>query len=160
VALIILHTGQSGVERGADCAARILNVPVAGFCTFERRDELGALPEPIARDLTPCAQRGARSAQRDTLATASAVLLIVPDVKRVSSYPGITMLRALARKTGTPHWVVDPIVDRAALVTELRALARDTSPLRLMVTGPRMTRWQEGMHSGRELVADLWCATS
>ena len=155
-----MHTGQSGVERGADCAARILNVPVAGFCSFERRDELGALPPPIARDLIPCAQRGARSAQRDTLAAASAMLMIVPDVKRASTYPGITMLRAIARKAGTPYWVVDPVADRSTLVIELRALAKDTIPLRLMVTGPRMTRWQEGMHRGRELVAELWCATS
>lgn len=51
--ITILHTGQTGVERGADRAARAVNFPIRGYCQFECRDELGPLSKEILDVLVP-----------------------------------------------------------------------------------------------------------
>ncbi len=155
MALIILHTGQSGVERGADRAARAVGYPVQGFCTYEKRDELGVLPAEITKDLVACSQRGARSAWRATLEVASALVIAVPDSAHPNTFTGIEALRRSARVAGVPHWVVDPNTDLDGVAERLRALEQTTDPLRLMITGPRFTRWREGERIGWRIVAQL-----
>jgi len=155
MALVIMHTGQSGVERGADRAARAVGLPVQGFSTYERRDELGALPPDIATDLVPCGQRGARSALRATLERASALVIAVPDSKDANANTGIEALRRNSRAAGVPHWLVDPNSDLEALAVRLRTLEQTTDPLNLLVTGPRFTRWREGERLGWRVVAQL-----
>ena len=112
---------------------------VEGFCTFERRDELGALPPEVTADLVACEQRGARSALRATLERADVLLIAVPAVAQANANTGIEALRRAARASGVPHWIVDTATD----------------PLRSMVTGPRYTRWREGERVGWRLVAQL-----
>jgi len=156
VALIILHTGQTGVERGADRAARAVGFPVDGFCTYERRDELGVLSVEITRDLVACTQRGARSAWRATLETASVLVIAVPDAAHPNTYTGIEALRRSARTAGVPHWLVDPKSDLDQIAERLRKLDLDPlKPLKVMVTGPRYTRWREGERLGWRVVAQL-----
>lgn len=153
--LIILHTGQTGVERGADRAARAVGFTVQGFSTYERRDELGVLPPEVARDLTPCTQRGARSAWRATLESANVLLIAVPDAAQPNTYTGIEALRRSARTAGVPCWVVDPETQLEPMAERLRKLELASDPLKVMITGPRFTRWHEGERLGWQMVAQL-----
>lgn len=155
MALVILHTGQSGVERGADRAARAVGLPIQGFSTFERRDELGSLPPEIAATLTPCPQRGARSALRATLELANVLVIAVPDARDANSNTGIEALRRAARAGGVPHWLVDSSTDLDALALRLRGMERITDPLHVLITGPRFTRWHAGEKIGWRIVAQL-----
>src|SRR4051812_26474821 len=155
MALVILHTGQTGVERGADRAARAVGIPVEGFSTYERRDELGALPADVAKDLTPCLQRGARSALRATLERANVLIIAVPDARDPNSNTGIEALRRAARSGGVPHWIVDPSTNYDEVAIRLRALELTTDPLNVLVTGPRFTRWHEGEKVGWRVVAQI-----
>lgn len=128
---------------------------VEGFCTFERRDELGALPAEITADLIACEQRGARSALRATLERADVLVIAVPQVAQANANTGIEALRRAARAGGVPHWLVDASTDLDAVGLKLRQLEQTTDPLRVMVTGPRYTRWREGERLGWRLVAQL-----
>jgi CheY-like chemotaxis protein len=155
MALTVLHTGQTGVERGADRAARAVGMSVEGFCTFEQRDELGSLPPEIIADLVACDQRGARSALRATLERADVLMIAVPDASQPNANTGIEALRRAARAGGVPHWVVDPSTDLDSVSLRIRQLEQTKDPLRLMVTGPRFTRWREGERLGWRLIAQL-----
>jgi CheY-like chemotaxis protein len=154
MALLITHTGQSGVERGADRAARTVGFEVDGFCTFEQRDELAVLPPEILADLTPCKQRGARSALRATLERASVLVIAVPDASEANRNAGVEALRRSARLAGVPHWVVDPLSDLDEIATKFRRMELFTD-LRVMITGPRLTRWRDGERLGWRVVAQL-----
>ncbi|MEO6776616.1 MAG: response regulator [Kofleriaceae bacterium] len=159
MALFVLHTGQTGVERGADRAARAVGMRVEGFCTFERRDELGAVPPEIVADLIACEQRGARSALRATLEHANVVVIAVPDAAQANANTGIEALRRAARARGVPHFVVDSATDLDELGLHLRGLEQLTDPLRVMVTGPRFTRWRDGERLGWRVVAQVSLTT-
>lgn len=149
--LVILHTGQTGAERGADRAARAVGFPVQGFCSFEKRDELGALPPEILADLQPCAARGARSALRATLDAATVLLVCVPDGSSPNAETGVEALRRYARKTNKDTRIVDPQTDLVALSRWLHGLGE----ARIMITGPRGTRWPAGERLGWRIVAEL-----
>jgi CheY-like chemotaxis protein len=153
--LIIMHSGQSGVERGADRAARTVGLPIEGFCGFEQRDEIGPLPPEIRSDLIPCSQKGTRSAARATLERAAALIIAVPDRVEVNTYTGIEALRRTARTIGVPHWIADPNTDLDEIVTSLRGYQHGSSLLRVMITGPRLTRWGHGERFGYRLVGHL-----
>ena len=154
MALTVLHTGQTGVERGADRAARLVGLPIDGLCSPELRDELGPLPPEIRQDLQPCTLRGARNALRGTLERAGALVIVVPNLSQLSGVPGADPLRVLARKAGIPTWVLDPTSDFDAVHVALRTL-ESRAPLRVLVTGPRETRWQQGERMGWRFVAGL-----
>lgn len=155
MALKILHTGQTGVERGADRAARAVGFAVQGFSTYEKRDELGVLPAEVSHDLVACTQRGARSAWRATLESANVLVIAVPDAAHPNTYTGIEALRRSARTAGVPHWLIDPNSDLDQIAERLRSLELTTDPLNLMITGPRFTRWREGERLGWRMVAHL-----
>jgi CheY-like chemotaxis protein len=156
MAITILHTGQTGVERGACRAARLMELDVAGFSTFESRDELGHLSSEIAANLVRCSQRGVRSALRATLESAHAVVLVLSNADHVRTTTGVASLQRHARLLGIPCWVVDQTSDLAALAVELRKLENTASrDLRVLVTGPRFTRWPGGHQLGMRVVSEL-----
>ncbi|MEO8552315.1 MAG: putative molybdenum carrier protein [Kofleriaceae bacterium] len=152
---VLLHTGQSGVERGADRAARALGLKVAGYSTFERRDEMGPLPTELAADLVPCPTRGARAALRGTMESAMAVVIAVPETATANRYAGIEALRRSCRKLAIPHWVVDPATDLDAVACDVRHSRPRDASLRVLVTGPRLTRWERGEAVGWRIVMEL-----
>ena len=155
MALSILHTGQTGVERGADRAARSEAINIAGYSTFEQRDEIGALPAEIAAGLNNCMQKGTRSALKATLELSSALVVAVPDAKTANEVTGIEALRRAARLSDVPQWVVDPKTDLDLVIAQLHALHDPSRLLKVMVTGPRATRWVEGERFGGIIVARL-----
>ena len=77
--LVIVHSGQTGVERGAHRAAVSAGLAIAGFMPLDKRDELGPIPNDVVQLLTSCFDRGPRPAVRANIALASGVLLVVPE---------------------------------------------------------------------------------
>ena len=119
MSITILHTGQTGVERGAFRAAWAAGLPIGGFCNPQNRDELGALPADVRRGLEAAPRTGARAAVYATLAIANAVIIAVPSRSDATSYTGIEALRREIRARSMPHHIVDPTTDLDALANHL-----------------------------------------
>lgn len=155
MAVGILHTGQTGVERGAYRAARSVGFEVAGFCTAHGTDEFGHLSSDIRTGLTTSERSGARAAVYATLERANAVVIAVPNRSAPSSYTGIEALRKQVRKLGTFEMIVDSSVDLFELAGKLREVELRDGRLDLLVTGPRQTRWSSGERIGWHIVSTL-----
>lgn len=153
--LIVLHSGQTGVERGAHTAAVAAGFGVAGFMTLEQRDELGPLPEDIARCLTPCFERGPRRAVHANVKLASGVLLVVPASKDLHRTAGMSALQQTIRAAEVPWLVADPASDASDVARWVLQLPVTSGSRRLLVTGPRATRWPDGEKVARRLVAAI-----
>lgn len=96
--MILLHSGQTGVERGvAPSGALAVGSPVTGRCGQELRDELGPFPEGVREVLESCGSRGARRAVEATLALATALVIVVPDVARIDDNPAMPAFSREAR---------------------------------------------------------------
>ncbi len=143
------------MERGADQAARAVGITVACTCSYEARDEFGVLPAAIARDLVRSPARGVRTAVRATLLAAHALVIAVPEVSSANAIPGVEALRRQVRRQGIPHWIVGPSTDLSEMLAALQRLEREHSPVQLMVTGPRTTRWAGGERAGWRIVTEL-----
>ncbi len=153
--LVVLHSGQTGVERGAHRAAIATGIEVAGFMPVDRRDELGAIPVDIARYLTPCFDRGPRPAVRANVALASGVVLVVPDRRHLDKVTAMNAVLGAVRRANAPWLACDPSTDPDAVVRFARALPETSGSVRLLVTGPRGTRWIEGESVAHRIVSNL-----
>jgi len=153
--VLFIHTGQTGVERGATRAAMLLGHVTGGFCTPRLRDELGLIPPEIAATLTPSATEGARAALGRTLQSASALIMIVRDRKRVSDEAGFASLLRDARRLAIPSLVADPSTNASVLVDWVRTNIANEDVARLLVTGPRETRWPAGETIAWRLIFSL-----
>lgn len=153
--LTILHTGQTGVERGADRAARAFGVRIAGVCTRERRDEMGPLPPALAADLTPAQSSGVRNVWAPTLELADFLVILLPDRSEPLSQAGVGVLRSLARARQVPHVLVDPTSDLEQVGREVKTARAGRADFAVMIFGPRQTRWQAGESIGRAFMTAL-----
>ena len=142
--LIILQSGQTGVERGAYNAAQRTGIQLAGFMPLDGRDELGKIPEQIADHLTPCFEKGPRPAVRANVALASGVLIVVPDARNVEKYPPMSIAISTARHLAMPCLICDSTTDVDKVVSWMRKLPETSDSVRVAVTGPRETRWLRG----------------
>lgn len=158
--MFVIHSGQTGVERGAHRGARMLGCRVAGFCTTSHRDELGPIPEDIATALTPCLHAGPRSALEANVAIATALIVIVPERRRLAAVTGIPVVLRQARAANVPFQVADPATSPEQLGAWLAGLPATSSSIRCMITGPRETRWSDGDRTARRLVTGLITAAS
>jgi len=150
----ILHSGQTGVERGAHIGALASGLPVRGFMRAERRDELGHLPEDVASVLVPCEGGGQRAAVLATLALATAVVLVVPDIRIAIRKRTATWVLRGARAKRLPYWLCDSATSVTDVATWYGQLAAAEAH-RILVTGPRATRWRDGESVARRLVKAL-----
>ena len=141
---MVIHSGQTGVERGAHRAAVAHGIQIAGFMPLDRRDELGPVPPDVAKNLTPCFDRGPRPAIRANVALASGVLLVVPDRKQPGKFTAMQAVLNAVRAARTQALACDLTSDLDEVVKWARSLPETSGSVRLMVTGPRGTRWQEG----------------
>lgn len=155
MSVVILHTGQTGVERGGCRAARMVELEVRGFCQPTARDELGALPPEIRSGLQPTEKTGARAAVYATLELANAVVICVPKAASANRETGVEALRRQIASLDMFSAVVDPSSDLDVLTGQLLQLEATTGRLALFVTGPRMTRWKEGERLGWQVVSAL-----
>jgi hypothetical protein len=150
--LFIVHSGQTGVERGAHEAGRTAKIPIAGFMPADGRDEIGLLPEHVSERLTVCPERGPRPPIKANIEIASAALIVVPDAKTAEQFPAMLWIIQRIRARRLPVYICDPTWQRADLGRWAASLPSNSGSVRLLVTGPRATRWQDGEQLARQLV--------
>ncbi|MDQ3336580.1 MAG: putative molybdenum carrier protein [Myxococcota bacterium] len=153
--LVIIHSGQTGVERGAHRAAVATSLAVAGFMPLDRRDELGPLPPDIADALTPCFERGPRPPVRANIALASGVLLVIPCAATPEKFAAMPAVLQGIRAARVPSLVCDSESDFEEVARWATSLPETCGSTRIMVTGPRGTRWNHGESVARRLVMSI-----
>jgi Circularly permutated YpsA SLOG family len=153
--LVIVHSGQTGVERGAHRASLAAGLAIAGFMPLDKRDELGPVPDDVAKHLTPCFERGPRAAVRANVALASGVLVVVPDRRHVDKFTAMRAIMTAVRSARTQSYICDPSSDTDEVVAWARHLPETSGSVRILVTGPRGTRWIEGEGVARRLVTAI-----
>jgi hypothetical protein len=149
---VLLHAGQTGVERGAQRAAAAVGLRTSGFCTFDQRDEFGRLPPAVARNLMPCTHRGPRASVEANLQIASGLIVLIPDRKRIAENPGMAAALRLARAHRLPHATIDPASNREELYAWMCRLPSTSGSTRILMTGPRGTRWPNGERAAWQLI--------
>jgi hypothetical protein len=157
--LVILNSGQTGVERGVHRAARHLGLLVAGFMSMDGHDELGRVPDDVAASLLRTIERGPRRAQAANIKIASGVVIVVPDARHHRAVTGMANIMAAARSWGIPSLVCDG-EHLDSVVDWLRDVPMSSGSKRIYITGPRWTRWGDGERVGRHLVASIVAASS
>lgn len=153
--MFLVISGQTGVERGAQRAADTFGVQWSGYSPLDERDELGPLPHHIASVLTPCTERGSRAAVRRNLEIASGLVIVIPDARTPDRFTAIRSLIGAARARQLPYLLVDPTSDDDCLLRFAGTLVATDGVVRLMITGPRATRWQEGERAAWQVVARM-----
>lgn len=156
--LLIIHSGQTGVERGAHRAAVSAGLSIAGFMPLDKRDELGPIPLDVAQVLTPCFDRGPRPAVRANIALASGVLLVVPEASTPEKFTAMSAVMQGIRSARAPSLVCDGKTNLDDVVRWARQLPETSGSTRIMVTGPRGTRWPDGETIARRIVAAIGMA--
>lgn len=155
--MVIVHTGQTGVERGACHAAREIGLPRLGVMPADGRDELGCIPPEISVDLVAALERGQRAAVRSCIELATAVLVIVP----IASAPRFTSMSVVLRaaaEAGRACLVADSATTPGEIAAWVASQATGER-VRLFVTGPRGTRWTSGEAVAQRIVSGLARAT-
>jgi len=120
---------------------------------LDRRDELGPIPSDVADVLTPCFDRGPRPAVRANIALASGVLLVVPEALTPEKFTAMSAVMQGIRSARVPSMVCDAKTNLDDVVKWARQLPETSGSTRIMVTGPRGTRWPEGETVARRLVS-------
>jgi hypothetical protein len=151
----IIHSGQSGVERGADEAARAAGLAIVGFMSPDERDELGLIPKHIASDLVAHRDKGHRPAIAANLEIASAALVVVPDRTVAAKFAPMGWVLSRIRAYGLPSLICDPSTSLADVALWCAAIPETCGSRRLAVTGPRATRWQSGEMIARRFVSAI-----
>lgn len=164
--LTIISGGQTGVDRGAHLGALDVALPIKGYMPKNCCDELGPIPADIAKYYYRCTTGdiggGLAARTYANVEFAHALLIVVDNADKPDVTPGtrLTMKRAKERKL--PILPVDSrvfVADRDIVFEWLIDMTEiyDDAPspeLRLMVAGPRASRW-----AGGEDVARNWVRT-
>lgn len=153
--LLILHAGQTGVERGAHLAASAAGLGIAGFMPSDRRDEMGPLPAHVVERLTVCPERGQRPPAKANITIASAALVVVPDVTSAQDFPAMRWIFQTLRGRHVPILTSDPQTNALDVASWIMRLPASSGSVRLLVTGPRATRWTDGESITRRLVTAI-----
>lgn len=123
----------------------------------ERRDELGPIPDDVAVYLAPHTERGFRAAVARPLNRASGLILIVPQAQSASAVPGTGWIPRTARHRRLPMIVCDSEADGWMLTQWLGQLPAVPGGQRIVVTGPRATRWTGGERATPRLLSLRGC---
>jgi hypothetical protein len=153
--LVILSSGQTGVERGAARAALTAGLSLAGVMPLDRRDELGPIPPEIAQALTQFTERGPRQAVRANVQLASGVLLVIPEATTPDRFTAMTSVLQAVRVAGCSSFIADGSTNVDDVARWAKALPESSGSTRILVTGPRATRWPDGEAVARRLVSAI-----
>src|SRR5688572_7144606 len=151
--LIIIHGGQTGVDRGAHFAARDTGLAIEGFMPLEENDELGPIPPDVAKWLTPMKVSGFMQRTVQNVIKCDAVLAVVEDKQKPWATRGTALALQTARLAAQrPRLAIDEGDKERFVIDWIRGLMSSNAragEFRLMVCGPRASLWPSG-----ERVAD------
>jgi Circularly permutated YpsA SLOG family len=153
--ITIVHGGQTGVDRGAHEAAIANGWPVAGYMPRDGRDERGKIPEEVARFLVAHEKTSYAARTAANVHTASAALFVVRDNADPRATPGtartiaLAMGRRLRLLIVTPHddsatisrWIWNGLCRQKTLSLPFVTGQLEPTPLRLLIAGPRESKW-------------------
>jgi hypothetical protein len=154
--ITIVHGGQTGVDRGAHEAAIDNGWKLAGYMTRDQRDELGQIPPAVARFLVAIDKTSYTARTEANVRTATAALIIVRDEDDPRTTPGtaktidLVAARNMRRKiVGPEHdarsiarWIWNDLLMMSTLPLPIIAQTFDPVPTRLLVAGPRESKWR------------------
>lgn len=155
--ITIVHGGQTGVDRGAHEAALDSGWRIAGYMPRDGRDELGMIPQAVACFLVLYDKPGLAARTEANVRTATAALIVVRNAGKPRLTPGTAKTLDLAAICRLPRMVADPTTDptkiarwvynnlltRGTLLLPLEEPRGSVLP-RLLVAGPRESKWQDG----------------
>jgi hypothetical protein len=152
--ITVVHGGQTGVDRGAHQAAIDNGWLVAGYMPKDGRDEFGPIPPDVARHLTRHEKNSYASRTEANVRMATALLVVARDEDDPRATPGTAKTIDLAARHRLRRMVVDPTTDARAIArwiwndllmvgTLPLPLPLDARPVptRLMIAGPRESKW-------------------
>ena len=153
--ITLLHGGQTGVDRGAHEAAIDNGWSVAGYMPRDARDERGRIPPDVARFLVPHDRSSYAARTEANVRASSAVLVVARNAEDPCATPGTAKTLDLAAQHKRRRLIVDPTFDAAQIARWIRSdlLATGTlwlpleahasAPIstRLLVAGPRESKW-------------------
>jgi hypothetical protein len=161
VTWILVNGGQTGVDRGALLAARALGMEVTGALPSGWQTEEGPLPEEL-RDGLQAPEHGTYASRtRLNIHLADVVVLIVPNILRPGATPGTLLTAQLAFELKRPCLVddgQDPAFIRKWLrqAVALRRIYGVGPDPKVLVAGPRASRWSAGEARAKALVGELF----
>lgn len=178
--ITVIHGGQTGVDRGAHEGAIANGWAIAGYMPKSCCDELGPIPGAVARHLRENTEGGYAERTEANVRSSDALLVVVPDVREPLGTPGTAMTITRARDRWMPVKIVDPrsvldevigwlsgvrrsIAASPRVQASLFSSAVEPTALRLMIAGPRASRWTDGCGQTARLVqslAELLAATT
>lgn len=146
--ITIVHGGQRGVDRGAHEAALANGWKISGYMPRDKRDELGLIPPEVARFLTPHPKTNYAARTAANVRSADAVLIVVRDQADPRATPGTEYTLDVAKECGRRQLTVDPTWDPAKIASWIwkdlidpQTSLLEAPLLRLMVAGPRESKW-------------------
>jgi hypothetical protein len=156
--ITIVHGGQTGVDRGAHEAAINNGWSLAGYMTRDQRDELGQIPPDVARFLVAIDKTSYAARTEANVRAATAALIVVQDANDPGVTPGTAKTIDLVMERRMRRTIVDPQADATVIArwiwTDLRMMSTlplpleietkvlDPVPTRLLVAGPRESKWR------------------
>lgn len=172
--ITIVHGGQTGVDRGAHEAAIDNGWKVAGYMTRDQRDELGQIPPAVARCLVAIDKTSYTARTGANVRTATAALIVVRDEDDPRATPGtaqtidLVVARRMRRKIVGPqhdatviaHWIWNDLLMMSMLTLPIITQVLDPVPTRLLVAGPRESKWRNARIEAAGLLRRIGLALS
>ena len=154
--ITIVHGGQTGVDRGGHEGAIANGWRVWGYMPSDARDELGPIPAAVAKLLVRHESPSYAARTEANVRVVNAALIVVAATENALSTPGTAKTIDLAKRRGMPCKIVDPSTDASALAVwiwsdllmmrtlmlPLDGLRLEPVPIRLLVAGPRESKWR------------------
>ena len=167
--ITIVHGGQTGIDRGAHHAAIASDWKVSGYMPSDRRDEHGPIPDDVAKFLQPCTRSGYGSRTEANVQSVQAALIIVRDLGCPRETPGTAKTIDLVNRRHLPRMIIDPSANREALalwiwsdllmlrtqMLPLQGLQLQPAPMRLLVAGPRESKWGAAEAAATEFLTGI-----
>ena len=141
------------MDRGAHDAALENGWIVSGYMPRDGRDERGPIPPDVARYLQPHESRSYAARTEANVRSSDALLVVVRSADDPRATPGTAKTIDLAAQRNLRRMIVDPTSDAALIARWIRSgrlplpldlfePTRDAPPMRLLVAGPRESKWQ------------------